>query len=399
MPQKSDETVHILEGKAILYKREGTPHWQVRYKVYGRWLRKTTKEEKLRTAKSVAVDLVTDAWFSEKKKLPVISKRFKSVAKLAIDRMNALVAAGQGKATYKTYIQALDKYLIPFFGNHNIDRIDNPLVHQFNQWRLQQFGRTPTASTLNNHNSALNRVFDEAVERGYVTRLQLPYLSNDGVKSDRRPDFTLEEYRTLYREMRPWVRSARAGNEKLLRTILRDYVLVLSNTGIRAGTEAMNLKWRHMHFITEAGQQYLVLTVKGKTGERECIARHSVVRYLDRLRMQVHPDKDGTFAEFLKKRHDDFVFRVKDKDMTTAFGRMFGRFLTSIVLLVDPRTDRERTLYSLRHTYATFNLTYGRMNVYTLAVQMGTSVKMIEDHYGHLQLRKKAHEIAGGKLR
>jgi bisphosphoglycerate-dependent phosphoglycerate mutase len=37
------------------------------------------------------------------------------------------------------------------------------------------------------------------------------------------------------------------------------------------------------------------------------------------------------------------------------------------------------------------------MNVYTLAEHMGTSVKMIEDHYGHLQLRKKAHEIAGNK--
>jgi hypothetical protein len=28
---------------------------------------------------------------------------------------------------------------------------------------------------------------------------------------------------------------------------------------------------------------------------------------------------------------------------------------------------------------------------------MGTSVKMIETHYGHVLLRKKAHEIAGRK--
>lgn len=28
---------------------------------------------------------------------------------------------------------------------------------------------------------------------------------------------------------------------------------------------------------------------------------------------------------------------------------------------------------------------------------MGTIVKMIEDHYGHVQLRKKAHMIAGGR--
>jgi len=42
-------------------------------------------------------------------------------------------------------------------------------------------------------------------------------------------------------------------------------------------------------------------------------------------------------------------------------------------------------------------LTYDRMSVYTLAQHMHTSVKMIEDHYEHVLLRKKAHEIAGSQ--
>lgn len=37
------------------------------------------------------------------------------------------------------------------------------------------------------------------------------------------------------------------------------------------------------------------------------------------------------------------------------------------------------------------------MSVYTLSEHMGTSVKMIEDHYGQLLLLDKAHEIAGDK--
>ena len=52
----------------------------------------------------------------------------------------------------------------------------------------------------------------------------------------------------------------------------------------------------------------------------------------------------------------------------------------------------------LRHFYATMALTYDRMSVYTLAQHLSTSVKMIEDHYGHVLLRKKAHEIAGSKV-
>jgi hypothetical protein len=37
------------------------------------------------------------------------------------------------------------------------------------------------------------------------------------------------------------------------------------------------------------------------------------------------------------------------------------------------------------------------MSIYTLAKHMGTSVLMIEQHYAHVLLRKKAHQIAGGK--
>lgn len=63
---KSEDSVHILEGKAILYKREGTPAWQVRYRVGVKKLRNTTNEIDINKAKSRAVDIVMNAWFREK---------------------------------------------------------------------------------------------------------------------------------------------------------------------------------------------------------------------------------------------------------------------------------------------------------------------------------------------
>jgi integrase len=104
---------------------------------------------------------------------------------------------------------------------------------------------------------------------------------------------------------------------------------------------------------------------------------------------------EGTFDEFLRRQVDAYVFHVEGKDTNTTFGRMFARLLSKAGLLKDPRSGTERTLYSLRHTYATLMLTLNRLSIYTLAEHMGTSVKMIEDHYGHVQLRKKAREIAG----
>jgi integrase len=83
--------------------------------------------------------------------------------------------------------------------------------------------------------------------------------------------------------------------------------------------------------------------------------------------------------------------------MTTAFGRMFKRLLESLNLLIDPRTGKERTLYSLRHMYATHVLTKRRMSIEELAEHMNTSVMMIQRHYNHIILRKAAGRIAGDK--
>ena len=397
MPQKSESTVHILEGKATLYKRQLSPLWYVRFKVQGRWVKASTKAEELKEAKSNAVELVTNAWFREKNELPIISKRFTQVANLAIKRMEDLEKIGEYKKTYKTYVQALNRYLIPFFKNHNVDRIDNTLLQEFNRWRIQEMKRQPSKSVLNNHNSALNRVFDEAIERGYMTKLQVPLLKNYGKDSERRPDITIEDYTPLYRGMRKWVKTARKGNEKRLREVMREYVLVIANVGFRPGTEGMNLKWHNVYFYEQDDKKYLALWVEGKTDAHEMTARHSVVRYLDRLRL-LNPDwREGSFEEFLNRRLTDYVFRINDKDMTTKFGRMFKRLLDNLGLLIDPRTGKERTLYSLRHMYATHVLTKRRMSIEELAEHMGTSVSMIQNHYNHIILRKAASRIAGDR--
>ncbi len=396
MPQKAPHTVHILEGKATLYQRPTTPQWFVRYKVGGKWLRSTTKKNTLVEAKQAAVDIVTNAWFREKNDLPIVNKRFKHVANLAVKRMEDLLANGQGKVTYKHYIQAIKKYLIMYLGNHNIDKIDYTLLTKFAIWRAEYLGKTPSQSAINTHNSALNRVFDEAVIRGFIQKSQVPYLENKGVVSERRDDFTVEEYKQLYQYMRKWVKDAREGNEKFVRNLLRDYVLILANTGIRAGTEAMNLKWRHITFIEQDGRQYLTLHVKGKTKKMRAIqVPHRVASYLRRIQMRDDELKDMTFYELIDSAIDKYVFRVNDKDMTSNFGKVFKRLLEAAELLKDRRSGKDRTLYCLRHYYATMMITKGRVTTAQLAKYMGTSEAMIERHYGHLNLQRIADKFVG----
>jgi integrase len=50
-----------------------------------------------------------------------------------------------------------------------------------------------------------------------------------------------------------------------------------------------------------------------------------------------------------------------------------------------------RRIYALRHTYASWSLPAG-VDIFTLARRMGTSVKMIDQTYGHLITGADVHE-------
>lgn len=102
-----------------------------------------------------------------------------------------------------------------------------------------------------------------------------------------------------------------------------------------------------------------------------------------------------SFAELLKAQVDMPVFRLPDGAATKNLRQTFRRLMNDTELLKCPRTGQNRTLYSLRHTYATFALLNDGMDVHTLAIQMGTSIPMIERHYSHLTPRLRKDMLTG----
>ena len=383
MPQLSEKSVTLLDGAVVLTLRSRSSAWQARFRIGNRWLRVTTKQTELEKAKETARDMYLRARFRDEEGLPVVSKRFSQVAALAKSKMETQLKHGEGKSVYKDYIIAINNYLIPFFGSYNVNNIDYALVKEFAVWRKAKMGHEPKSSSISTHNSALNRVFDEAMERGFMTKSQVPELKNKGVKSERRPDFSLEEYRQLIRYMRSWIRAGKEGKSRWMRELLRDYVLILANTGMRHGTESYGLKWKHISFFKDKGREFLLMNVKGKTGQRELVARHNVVAYLQRIHKRTDDIKDLTFDELIKKGVDKEVFRLPDGSKTQGLNLTFEILLKDAGLLVDRKTDQNRTLYSLRHTYATFGMVYAGLPIHLLAKQMGTSVDL-PDFFGPL---------------
>ena len=67
-------------------------------------------------------------------KLPATTRKFADVAKHAINRMETEIHEGVGKQAYRDYVQALNKWLIPYFGTIDIAKLDLAAVTAFDAW-------------------------------------------------------------------------------------------------------------------------------------------------------------------------------------------------------------------------------------------------------------------------
>jgi integrase len=335
------------------------------------------------------------ATFEHEEGRPVISKKFKPVAEVVLRRLEEEINAGTAKPIAKDYVSAINLYLIPFYGNFNVDSIKPATVSQFHVWRKQKVGRELSSSAQNNHNAALNLIFDEAIERGYMTAYERPLTKNTGVESDRRAEFSHEELEAMMKYAAKFIDDGRTARTRIIRELLAIYVPFMAATGMRPGTEAEYLEWRHIDVEIRDGQPILHFRLqRGKRGARNFVAHNSCWLLLERLR-QLSPDLAGmTLEEVLKKKIPKLLFRLSDGSVPDNWNKPFRQWLEDSELLNCPVTGKERSLYSLRHYYATQRLLEG-IPIHDLAEQMGTSVLMITKHYSHLTPLMKAKQFAG----
>lgn len=376
----TEKTKKIRDGEVVLYQRPGSNRWQARYKLPdGRWHRISTKRANFTDARRIAGEQYDKARFRKSEGLVVVSKRFRDVAKQTAKNLQERLDAGEGKVSFKDYIQAINNHLIPFFGKKHIDKISINDMREFDAWRIKQLGKKPAASTIMNHNSALQRVFDTAMQQGWISQANVPLLKNKGVKAKRRPAFTMEEWKRITANLRHWVNKGKTKLIRSMRELMQDYVLILSNTGIRPGKEANAICWKHIRWQKDgANEPYLVISVSGKTGERNLIARHGCDVFLRRIQMRFPELNKMSFDELLQAKREEFVFRRRDGKRTENLSHTFSDFLTEHNLLKDSQ-GHIRSLYSLRHMYATFRLVLDKVPIHSLARQMGTSIQMLEN--------------------
>lgn len=422
------ENRHVLrEGRIVLYTRNGRPTFHARLSVDGidGYIVKSTKKTSLDEAKRVAEELYDDFRYKMRHGLEIGTHTFSSLWQRWQQAHRHSLSVHRLK-----YIEGtLNRYLLPFLGGHHVALISDKMIADYWDWRIgywnspdgkakiesaqktrttkkrpykQKLGnvaKVPAQKSLSMEQAVLRQLFGWAARHGIITHMPLikaPKLKS-GNQVSRRPAFDLDEWRSLYRYLRKWAAEGNNGDpaedggngmHRWHRQLLRNYVLFMCASGLRPN-EARQLRWRDIDFHEDdQGTRHAVLHVspETKTGERECIPLRNATVVLERIREASNHTKPN-----------DIIFSDQNGRAIENFGKTFKKVLNQSELLKD-RFGKERTVYSLRHTYATFRLLYGKVPIEDLAANMGTSPATIFAHYRHVTTRQKA-QILGGSLR
>ena len=388
--RKALESRTFMDGAIYIYVRPDykKPTWLCRLKIPNMkgYVVRSTKATDEHGAYKFAVDLYNQFLVRSLKGEDLNSPNISKVIESYIARLEP--SANRQSVHYKIL---LAKRVQPFFQSKTFAELDTALISRMID-HLVKGSRNSTLSpnTIRRTYSDFKHFLNWCVEEGYLATM--PRFPKVLGEQSQRPHFDARDWAKLIRHLREFVKAENRAVRRS-RMMLRDYVLVLVNTGIRVG-EARTLKWRDVRPVggTEERGADIVLTVSGKTGVREVVSRSwdikkSFKRLYD-LRIE-----ELTTSENPNPAIDpnSLIFCHLDGTEIGSFKKSFGTLLKKAGVATDSR-GQARTIYSLRHTYATNSLQHG-VNHYALAKNMGTSVAMLENFYGHTSNVAAAAEL------
>lgn len=164
-------------------------------------------------------------------------------------------------------------------------------------------------------------------------------------------------------------------NGRIVTDELYDLILFVVHSFVRpTSTELYALQHRDVTVADDPKR--LILTVRnGKTGFRSANTMPAAVSVYERICAR-HPERAP----------DDHLFLPEYSNRATAsriIQRQFNALLQRANIACDNATEKKHTLYSLRHTAICMRiiLSEGKVNIFNLAKNAGTSVDQIERFY------------------
>jgi integrase len=275
-------------------------------------------------------------------------------------------------------IKRVVKFWCAYAGDKPVTSINDAVLRDYVDWRRDYYANFevlpknahlhPTDKTLLWESTLGRTLLRYATERGYRENLPMP-LYPFKLKNHRvRPAFSNSEIDVLLNGIERWIEEAKNDVWQYVRVLLKNYVQVLVNSGMRVG-EANNLKRRDVTAFRDENQRLNYrFIVRGKTGEREVMLRSHVVKYVDLA-----------LEHGINKEPDSWLFCMGNGQKIKTLIDQFDIVLQSVGIVYDTKGFKF-TLYSLRHYYAVDAIRRG-IPVYEISRNIGTSLEMLQKYY------------------
>ena len=237
-------------------------------------------------------------------------------------------------------------------------------------------------STLNKTTGTLRNILKVARDDGVID--DIPSTPRRKSHDNPRPFFRFaplvakksDQYKLLLDKAKQLAKEKYAVRGITITDELHDLILFVVHSFIRpTSTELYSLK--HADITVAKDPKRLILTIRnGKTGHRISNTMEAAVSVYERIVKRYPKHSTPT----------DYLFLPQYSNRGTAsriINRQFNEVLAQGNLKHDPFTKSDHTLYSLRHTAICMRLVLsgGKVNIYNLAKNAGTSVEQIERFY------------------
>jgi len=271
--------------------------------------------------------------------------------------------------TIRTYL----KHFLEFVGKGRMmDTINKEKYKDYYLFRRKKHKDVKDV-TLLNERATIGNLNKWGLEQGFITQNKLPVwaeLRKSNIGS--RTAFNIRDYQTLYGYLNQYTKNIDDEKELYRRKIIRDFILISSNTGLRFG-ECRLLKWHNIE-IVKGKNKYPNVHIrvpaeisKVKRDRTAVGMRGDLFKRIKSYSMDTHPS--------------DYIFT--DWQTGKPLGRkvMYNLWDTIMKGSGLDQSHNNYSYYCLRHTFATYRLQYGKIDIRTLAKVMGCSVNYIEKHY------------------
>ena len=375
----SKKTIKHLRRGLSIYKTGRSPFWHARIydAVKKKYVVRTTKEVNRIEAAEVAEEIVDTYKKKQNTAHASLKERsFEHYAKLLSDVTEQKARSSRNKYAFSDQAKILFREkdgLVSYFGKHDVGKITSGMVRDYLLFLDKRRDQPLAMSTKSKQCGVIRQVLMLALEDGVIDIV--PPMPKQRTVDKPRVSFSDAEYALLLEAARTIADGAETSVRGVPVTREHYNVIVFAvHSFLRpTETELFGIRYCDIEVMGDA-PRHLLMTLTGKTGYRKSASLNAAVDIFEKQRLMN-----------VNAKPTDYVFMPEYTNRTTAtntYRRIFNHFLQETGLKKD-KDGNDRSPYSLRHYALQTRLVKsdGKVNIYWLAENAGTSVDQLERFY------------------